>query len=291
MSWTPCGTDLNTTVCFDAVDRHVNFPTGVVLGSKASEMLCVKLQVLPDPAPEIVLTPSENLMLTMGRTAMLKAVAFDVNCQDNVTIGVHYGELMPISERTERTSSLACVERTHTMEFKPSLKLGGYRNEICVTATDTGGSCFGAVPHRVQKCISVTVARCVYALQVEQQLQELAGELGIDWMRLWSLNSALLHPDNLVYSGQEINIGHKYKVRPPFSFFPCCYHCPVLRSPSSACPFVHPTLLVRACVRVHACACVCLIDQETHLCSLKFVWTLQGASNVRVQDATILMGT
>jgi len=100
------------------------------------------------------------------------------------------------------------------MTFKPSYKMGGYRQNLCVSVVDGGGSCSGTQAREpVQRCVAVSVVRCRYALQMDQQLQELAGQLGMDWIRLWSLNAELLHPDNIVFSGQEIFIGHRYKVR------------------------------------------------------------------------------
>ena len=38
--------------------------------------------------------------------------------------------------------------------------------------------------------------------QKDQHLETVGGLFGLDWMRLWSLNPALAHPDFFVLSGQ-----------------------------------------------------------------------------------------
>ena len=63
-------------------------------------------------------------------------------------------------------------------------------------------------------CIHFKVQRCRYALQEDQQLQEVAALFNVDWMRLWSLNLNLTHPDYVVYKKQVIMVGHLYRVAP-----------------------------------------------------------------------------
>jgi len=49
---------------------------------------------------------------------------------------------------------------------------------------------------------------------MDQQLQEISALFGVDWMRLWSLNMDITHPDYVVYNQQVVMVGHLYKVAP-----------------------------------------------------------------------------
>jgi hypothetical protein len=218
MKWTPCAENRGVSVlCFDAVDSHKNASSPTPVPSKASEMKCVKLQVVPDPQPTLTLSPATSLQLTMGRETTLVAVASDQNCADSMRVTVRYGALVPQSD--VETKGAGCNSVVRTLVFKPSFKMGGYKEDVCVSAVDGGGSCKNSAAREpVRRCVTISVARCRYALQMDQQLQELSAQLGMDWVRLWSLNAELLHPDTIVFSGQEINIGHRYKVSKNYRF-------------------------------------------------------------------------
>jgi hypothetical protein len=60
-------------------------------------------------------------------------------------------------------------------------------------------------------CITVRVERCQYALGPDQQLQQVAAAFGVDWMRLWSLNAGLLHPDYVLFAEQVLWVGHLFR--------------------------------------------------------------------------------
>ncbi len=53
--------------------------------------------------------------------------------------------------------------------------------------------------------------RCRYALGPDQQLQQVAAAFGVDWMRLWSLNAGLLHPDYVLFAEQLLWVGHLFR--------------------------------------------------------------------------------
>ena len=55
------------------------------------------------------------------------------------------------------------------------------------------------------------VERCRYALGADQELQEVAAAFGLDWMRLWSLNGGLLHPDYVLFADQVLWVGHLFR--------------------------------------------------------------------------------
>ncbi len=60
-------------------------------------------------------------------------------------------------------------------------------------------------------CITVRVERCRFALGADQELQEVAAAFGLDWMRLWSLNAGLLHPDYVLFAEQVLWVGHLFR--------------------------------------------------------------------------------
>ncbi len=55
------------------------------------------------------------------------------------------------------------------------------------------------------------VERCRYALGPDQQLQQVAAAFGVDWMRLWSLNAEVLHPDYVLFAEQVLWVGHLFR--------------------------------------------------------------------------------
>ncbi len=62
--------------------------------------------------------------------------------------------------------------------------------------------------------MEVSVERCRFALGADQELQQVAAAVGLDWMRLWSLNPGLLHPDYLLLADQLLWVGHLYRAAP-----------------------------------------------------------------------------
>ena len=64
---------------------------------------------------------------------------------------------------------------------------------------------------RATACLFVTVERCRFALGMDMELQEIGAAFGLDWMRLWSLNSDILHPDYVVFADQVLWVGHVFR--------------------------------------------------------------------------------
>ena len=60
-------------------------------------------------------------------------------------------------------------------------------------------------------CVQVRVERCRFALGLDQELQAVAAAYGMDWMRLWSLNAELLHPDYVLLDDQVLWVGHLFQ--------------------------------------------------------------------------------
>jgi len=224
LRWLPCAGDAgNHTVCVDAVD---SLAAGVAtcLRRAASVQRCLRVRVNPDPAPRFLTgegqTPTEPIEVVMGQTVALPVVAVDDNCMDSVALSLHpdtaaagaalgEGELVAVEEGGV---ALPCRALRRVLTWTPSTSQGGMTGELCVAATDTGGNgrCKGQLPHTTLHCVGVRVRRCEYALQYDQELQQLAGMFGTDWMRLWSLNPDLMHPDFLVLGNADatIHVGH-----------------------------------------------------------------------------------
>jgi len=211
MVWTPCDADLGShVVCLSANDAQ----DGIM--SAASEQTCVKLQVLPDPAPHFDLsagmTRVEALHAIIGRESTFELYAADENCLDHIEISINELPAGAVLE-TRPAHKAECTHAHSTLRWTPAFNFGGWNGSMCFAVTDTAKSC-GQHAHTVQHCVHVYVERCVYAIQRDQQLQEVAAFYGASWMQLWSLNQALHHPDIMMYTSQVISIGHKYRSGP-----------------------------------------------------------------------------
>ena len=228
MSWTPCSAELGATVlCMDAVDYHiVRSPDGPshdrLENPAASNMRCLRFKVVEDPPPQFAPNIGTKLDLIMGRESTIDLRAWDDNCLDAVTIGLQAGSTLPpgavLDAQVDGTGfGKECTSQTRTIRWTPSVKMGGFNGSTCFEVKDTGGSktCgAGAVVQMATHCVVFEVERCKYALQKDQQLQEISALFGVDWMRLWSLNLDLNHPDYIVYKENVVMIGHRYRVAP-----------------------------------------------------------------------------
>ena len=56
------------------------------------------------------------------------------------------------------------------------------------------GRCPGLAMAASVHCVRLVVLRCRYALQKDEQLQEIASLFNVDWMRIWSLNANMVRP-------------------------------------------------------------------------------------------------
>jgi len=220
-AWTPCPADVGShIVCFEAVDRHVNRTTGLTAPSAASGMKCVQIEVRADPPPRFEVgegrTPAAA-NLTIGMESAVPLHVVDDNCLDRVAVAAAPapggGTQLPPGARLvpQDTSSSTCALAVVHMVWQPSAKHGGFSQDVCFVATDAGGGCGGAAPGSTTYCVRVSVARCRYALQRDEQLQDIAAQFGMDWIRLWSLNLQVAHPDFVVNAGQQLSVGHLYR--------------------------------------------------------------------------------
>jgi hypothetical protein len=81
---------------------------------------------------------------------------------------------------------------------------------VCFNGQDQSG------PYRLQQksvgCLMVTVARCMWYVQSEDSLIQIAARFSTNWLQVWHFNPTLLHPDDSLEPQSLINIGHLYEV-------------------------------------------------------------------------------
>jgi hypothetical protein len=211
--WTPCDVDVGShVVCLAAKDSV----TAAGVAAATSEQMCVKIEVHEDPAPYFDVAAGKTrvapISLTMGKESSLELYAADANCLDAIEIGI---DQLPQGAALHKRPApkMECTHAHSTMTWTPPYNYGGWDADMCFYVEDSGGSC-GAEPHKVEHCVRVNVKRCEYALQEDQQLQELASFYEASWMQLWSLNLGIGHPDIMIYDEQVILLGHKYRAGP-----------------------------------------------------------------------------
>jgi len=229
LAWTPCSSDVGRhTLCFEATDSHQaqgDMPNRPFAPSSSSEQKCVQVLVEQEEAPHFIVgadaTPVSPQMCTMGKPTQLKVHVGSANCQATMLVSAQAGTQLPEGASLERISSdrkqqsdispELCVTAEFHLIWTPLLTQGGFNKTVCLEANSvhTGG-CTGTTPKPDVHCMQLYVQRCRYSMQLDQQLQEIASLFNIDWMRLWSLNPTLLHPDYVIYGGQNIMIGHLY---------------------------------------------------------------------------------
>jgi hypothetical protein len=214
--WTPCTVGETVSVCLEARDYHAVGNTS--MPSMSSSPQCLFLRVHKDPAPFFDATASQvkPAVFTIGKKGSFQLAAGDDNCADELRLTVKRGgEPLPadavFSEAMSHTAPTGCIGVKRQVTWTPSYKYGGYHNHICFVATDMGGKC-GGRPQTAEHCVPVEVRRCVYAMQYDQQLQHVAAVYGTDWMRMWSVNTNVLHPDYVPFVGQTIEIGHLFRM-------------------------------------------------------------------------------
>lgn len=230
MSWTPCSHDVGVhTLCFEAVDSHQvpgDKPGRGFAPRSSSMQKCVQINVEQETAPHFILgadaTPDIPVMCTMGRKTQLKVLVGSGNCQASITVAAQSGRVLPAGASLSLISSGlvvgdasdVCRQAEFSLSWTPSQGQGGFNEQVCLEANSLHtGVCAGTAPTPSIHCMQLYVERCKYALQEDQQLQEIAELYSIDWMRLWSLNGALLHPDYVIYGGPRappLMVGHLY---------------------------------------------------------------------------------
>jgi len=115
----------------------------------------------------------------------------------------------------EERQGAACWGRRRNLTWVPAWNQGGLKREVCVSlsAPATGCEPTPGLPQPI-RCFVLQVARCVYAVQDDQKLEEIAAVYGTTWLDMYALNPTIKMPDRVMSVGQVINVGHLYHVVP-----------------------------------------------------------------------------
>ena len=229
LSWTPCAADLGLhTLCFEAIDAHRlpgNTPGLAMAPSASSEQKCMQIRVEQEEAPHFVLgaqaTPDQQQMCTMGLVTKINVKIASANCQARMEVvaaakalpeGAVLSYVDAPSPSEGSLSATVCRQAEFVIKWTPGYTQGGLKEDVCLEARSVqNNTCNQIAPKSSKHCIPVFVQRCRYTMEFDQQLQEIAALYDVDWMRMWSLNAALLHPDYVLYGGQTVMVGHLYK--------------------------------------------------------------------------------
>lgn len=207
----------------------------------SSEQRCVRIKVEEEPAPHFIVsppplgvsdvTPVTPQLCTMGKQTELTVVVGSPNCQATLEVRAQVNTSLPegalLRAATPISSSIlsaptpaVCRVTRFQLVWTPLPTQGGLNEIVCFEAYSVqrggAGTCTDTPASARVHCVRLFVQRCRYALQKEEQLQEVAALFDVDWMRLWSLNSNVLHPDYVMYAGSNappLMVGHLYRTR------------------------------------------------------------------------------
>ena len=120
-----------------------------------------------------------------------------------------------VSDGEDGGSGAACWGRWRNLTWVPAWNQGGLKRNVCVSlrAPATGCEPTPGIPQPT-RCYTLEVARCVYAVQDEQKLDEIAAVYSTTWLDMFALNPTIKMPDRVMSMGQLINVGHLYRVVP-----------------------------------------------------------------------------
>jgi hypothetical protein len=115
----------------------------------------------------------------------------------------------------EQSEGAACWGRRRNLTWVPAWNQGGLKRNVCVSlwAPATGCEPTPGLPQPI-RCYTLQVARCVYAVQDDQKLDEIAAVYSTTWLDMFALNPTIKMPDRVMSMGQLINVGHLYRVVP-----------------------------------------------------------------------------
>mmetsp|Transcript_3266 Transcript_3266/g.8206 ORF Transcript_3266/g.8206 Transcript_3266/m.8206 type:complete len:862 (-) Transcript_3266:194-2779(-) len=242
VTWTPvAGQEGVHTMCFDAIAQRPPSmcPVASTVGCSPmpSEMHCVAIDVRQETPPHLWtsfaadLDPYANSRVAyLGRPLTFTVYSNDTNCQDHPVIsmgrmppGARLAEQMsavshvPVTELSftgvSSTTERACAVQSRVFTWDIPLTYGGYSGVHCFYATDSCGhdhECSGHLD-TVEVCVEFRVAKCKYAVNLEQSIVEIAAHFGTDWIQIWNMNDAK-SPDYILFQNQVLNIGHMYTI-------------------------------------------------------------------------------
>ena len=220
MSWTPCACDVGRQyICVAPQTSQMDAATH---DRVTGEERCIAIDVMPDALPEWHSPqPGQVLEFFMGRETRYPITVVVLNPQKQVNIdaelpvGAALDILTEPSQNCSTTELGLCYGKSRDLVWTPAWNQGGLSTAVCFRASDVLTGCEPAgQAHESEVCVTLEVKRCVYAVNFEQHLQEMASVYKTDWLNLYSMNPTIKTPDRLLFEGQLVNIGHLYNVVP-----------------------------------------------------------------------------
>mmetsp|Transcript_2057 Transcript_2057/g.4284 ORF Transcript_2057/g.4284 Transcript_2057/m.4284 type:complete len:638 (-) Transcript_2057:76-1989(-) len=174
-----------------------------------SRPLCFLVDVRSNGAPIFALPAVGMRTLRIEMNELLEVVveAVDDNWEDAVTLrpdGAHPQGSAVVP--TPGTPGRA------TFTWRPAPSFGGFNQEVCFVASDSGVGGSGAV-QTTRMCLRVEVDSCRWYVAPGDTLSSIAEHFGSNYVQLWSLNPTLESPDEALAAGDSVNVGHLYSVR------------------------------------------------------------------------------
>jgi hypothetical protein len=235
LTWTPCACDVGErTVCAYAVETILaNHQATPVRGPTQ----CTVIHVLPALPPDFINPtppPDSTFVYYIAQERKIKLAAMTSSAAqefewifENMPLGMDVApqELSQCGPpgvgggagagEDGGMGGVGCWERQRTITWVPAWNQGGLKIRGCVSLriVPTGCEPTPALGEPV-RCYTFEVARCVYAVQEQQMVQEIASLYHTSWLNVYSLNPSMKTPDRVMSRGQLINIGHLYSVVP-----------------------------------------------------------------------------
>mmetsp|Transcript_21020 Transcript_21020/g.50710 ORF Transcript_21020/g.50710 Transcript_21020/m.50710 type:complete len:1015 (-) Transcript_21020:65-3109(-) len=220
VEWTPCACDAGRHMWCVAAQSTSASADGY--GRATGPMRCVAVDVVADVLPIFALPPADSsILFFMGQERRVPIELLVYNPAKEMVLEA--GDDLPAGAALDRVhfASSGCVgdvcqTQARDLVWTPAYDQGGLDRLVCFHARN--GRVSGCEPDGQaavsERCFRLQVQKCVYAIQYEQHLSEIASLFRTDWVNLFSMNPTVKAPDRVLYAGQLINIGHLYSVVP-----------------------------------------------------------------------------
>ena len=218
LTWRPCKCDVGRQ--YICVSPQTSQRDAADLDRVVGEQRCIAIDVQPDRVPEWKAPHPDQLMeFYIGRETRYPITVMLLNPDKEVNIDAELPPGAALDVMTQPTSNCSevglCYARSRDLAWTPAWNQGGLTTRVCFRASDILTGCEpDGQPHESQVCATLLVRKCVYAINFEQHLQEVASLYHTDWLNIYSMNPTIKMPDRVLYAGQLINIGHLYDVVP-----------------------------------------------------------------------------
>ena len=128
-----------TGVCLEAFD---------LASGAASDMHCIQLNVIPDPLPTLSITPTGDVVYTMGRSTSLTLVGSHDNCLQPLQLTA----VTPLPAGMQMLGAVAvpaasCNTIEAQVEWKPRYDHGGLATVLCFAVVEVPATAAQTCPH------------------------------------------------------------------------------------------------------------------------------------------------